>query len=73
MTVRAIFEDGVFKPSSVVALPDHAEVELEIAQVNTRGRECLGAVPSLPDILRMRYDSSVLPTDLAARHNEHLP
>lgn len=30
MTVKAIYEDGVFKPKEPVALEDKAEVELEI-------------------------------------------
>ena len=30
MTVKAIYEDGVFKPKEPVPLEDHAEVELEI-------------------------------------------
>jgi predicted DNA-binding antitoxin AbrB/MazE fold protein len=30
MTVKAIYEDGVFKPKEKVTLPDKTEVELEI-------------------------------------------
>ncbi|MGH9324962.1 MAG: antitoxin AF2212-like protein [Vicinamibacteria bacterium] len=30
MTVKAIYEDGVFKPKEKVALADKTEVELEI-------------------------------------------
>jgi predicted DNA-binding antitoxin AbrB/MazE fold protein len=39
MTVKAVYEDGVFKPKEPVALEDHAEVELEIRSTTPRSEE----------------------------------
>jgi predicted DNA-binding antitoxin AbrB/MazE fold protein len=38
MTVKAIYEDGVFKPKEPVALEDHAEVDLEITTTSRPDR-----------------------------------
>lgn len=74
MTVRAIFENGVFKPSTAVSLPEHAEVELEIASVNAaHDPERREAIRRVHDVLALRFDDPELPPDLAARHNEHQP
>jgi predicted DNA-binding antitoxin AbrB/MazE fold protein len=35
--IRAIYEDGVFRPAAPVALPDHCEVDLEF---HVRQPEC---------------------------------
>ncbi len=70
MTVRAIFENGVFRPTEPVNLPDKAEVEFEPKvllsedadrQAQQRIYELLGH--SLPSGDR----------DVAERHNEHQP
>lgn len=73
-TVRAVFENGVFRPLDAVDLPDKAEVEFE-PRYST-------PTPSLPvpsaaeldavyEVLGRRYKSGH--TDTAARHNEHQP
>ena len=33
MTIRAIYENGVFRPTEKVSLPDRCEVEVDIRQV----------------------------------------
>lgn len=69
MTIRAIYENGVFCPTTKVDLPDTCEVEVEIRQVKVEAQ-----VPTLDDvyaILGRRHASGEY--DLAERHNEHQP
>ena len=69
MTIHAIYENGVFRPTDQVNLPDRTEVEVEIRQV----KEPRG-IPTLDDvyaILSKRYNSGE--SDVAARHNDHQP
>jgi predicted DNA-binding antitoxin AbrB/MazE fold protein len=68
-TVHAIYENGVFRPTEKVDLPDRCEVEVEIREVNEGSR-----IPTLDDvyaILAKRHDSGE--HDVAARHDEHQP
>jgi predicted DNA-binding antitoxin AbrB/MazE fold protein len=69
MTIHAIYENGVFRPTDQVNLPDRTEVEVEIRQVKeppgTTSRDDVYA------ILSKRYNSGE--SDVAARHNEHQP
>jgi predicted DNA-binding antitoxin AbrB/MazE fold protein len=68
-TIRAKFEDGVFKPIGHVDLPAHCEVEFEPRIV-----EPLITAESLDRVyavLSRRYNSGE--TDIAERHNEHQP
>ncbi len=68
-TIHAIFEDGVFKPTEPVDLPERCEVEVEVRQVTSAEN-----VPTLDDvyaILGKRFNSGE--HDVAARHDEHQP
>lgn len=78
-TIAAIYENGVFRPTEPVDLPEGAEVMVE-PKDEDYGRP----KPSDPEfahlspgqakiyaILSERYDSGQ--TDLAERHNEHQP
>lgn len=69
MTIHAIYENGVFRPTEKVNLPDRCEVEVEIRQVKEAP-----AIPTLDDvyaILSARFDTGE--KDLAERHNEYQP
>jgi len=69
MTFHAIYENGVFRPTGAVDLPDPCEVEVDIRQVREEPSQ-----PSLDDvyaILGKRHASGE--HDLAERHNEHQP
>lgn len=68
-TIRAIFENGVFRPTELVELPEHSEVEIDARPVQKQpSKESLN---HLYAILLERYESSE--HDVAARHNEHQP
>ena len=80
-TVRAIFEDGVFRPISPVNLPEHSEFDFEPRPVSP-SKETNGAVEErrfgteeglrkVYAILGERFASGY--TDTAERHNEHQP
>jgi len=69
MTIRAVYENGVFRPTQKVDLPDPCEVEVEV-------RHCRHGsnTPTLDDvyaILAKRHSSGE--RDLAARHDGHQP
>lgn len=67
-TIHAVYENGVFRPTEKVDLPDACEVEVEVRQVNEP------KTPTLDDvyaILGRRHSSGE--DDLAERHNEHQP
>ena len=68
-TVHAIYEDGVFRPSEKVELPEHCKVEFEPRVVENHQ----WPVPSeaMYAILNERYSSGE--HDVAAHHNEHQP
>lgn len=67
MTIHAVYENGVFRPTQKVDLPDRCEVEVEIRQIKEESK-----MPTLDDvyaILGRRHSSGE--SDVAERHNEH--
>jgi predicted DNA-binding antitoxin AbrB/MazE fold protein len=72
-TIHAIFEDGVFRPVTPVALPDKTEVEFEPRLVESEpcGTESDNGLDEIYAILSKRFNSG--DSDVAARHNEHQP
>lgn len=69
-TIHAVYEQGVFKPTERVELPEHCEVEFEPRPVS--GSTANGAaLAGVYAVLSERYESGE--TDVAARHNEHQP
>lgn len=68
-TIHAVYENGVFRPTERVNLPERCEVEVEVRQVHaTAGSPSLDEVYAL---LSERFDSGQ--ADVAARHDEHQP
>jgi predicted DNA-binding antitoxin AbrB/MazE fold protein len=75
MTVRAVYENGVFRPREAVSLPEHTEVELEIARSKKAGAG-KGAVEAMDRVyaaLGVTFEDPSSPGNLAERHNEHQP
>lgn len=70
MTVRAIYEQGVFRPLGPVNLPDKAEVVVVLPAENPAA-DAEANLDSIYDILGESYASGE--TDVAERHNEHQP
>ena len=67
--IHAVYEDGVFRPTVPVELPERCEVEFEPRVVNRDGeQQSLDAVYAA---LSERYSSGE--SDLSARHDEHQP
>ena len=69
-TIHAIFENGVFRPTEPVELPEHCEVECDVRLVNGT-KERSDDMDEIYRILSKRFDSGE--PDVAARHNEHQP
>lgn len=70
-TIHAVFENGVFRPTEPVDLPERTRVEFELKvatdDVTAEGR----GLSAVYEILSERYASGE--TDTAARHDEHQP
>jgi predicted DNA-binding antitoxin AbrB/MazE fold protein len=68
MTVRAIYEKGVFRPLEPVDLPEQTEVEVKPKDPTPGEKSHRDAIFA---VLRKSYASGE--TDVAERHNEHQP
>ena len=67
--IHAVYENGVFRPTEPVDLPEASEVEVELRRVTpASGEKRLDAIYAL---LEARFDSGE--SDVAARHDEHQP
>lgn len=67
-TIRAIYENGVFRPLQPVQLPDRTTVEFEPARV---AEDKPVDMQPIYDVLSRRYRSGH--SDTAAQHDEHQP
>ena len=70
MTVRAIYENGVFRPTEPVNLPENSRVEFE-PRVLQDEEEDRAAQQRIYELLGQSFPSGE--TDVAERHNEHQP
>ncbi len=68
-TIRAIYENGVFRPIGPIELPDRSVVEFEPRPV-ADGDEDVG-LDAIYEVLSHRHRSGR--HDLAERHDEHQP
>lgn len=72
MTVRAVYKNGVFRPTEPVDLPEDAEVEVVLpANFSARSSDVDAGSEAVYAILNERYRSGR--HDVAERHNEHQP
>jgi predicted DNA-binding antitoxin AbrB/MazE fold protein len=76
MTIRAVFENGVFRPMEPVTLSEGTVVDLQVMEevVDVRSLVPPGTEEGLIrvyEILGRRFDSGH--HDTAERHNEHQP
>lgn len=68
MTIQAIYENGVFRPTEPVDIAEHTKVEVIVPA--PEAKHC-GNQEELFALLRQNYPSGH--SDTAARHNEHQP
>lgn len=68
-TIHAVYENGVFRPTVRVELPEHCEVEFEPRLVHQSDRK--EVLDEVYGVLSERYSSGE--GDVSARHNEHQP
>ena len=66
--IHAVYQQGVFRPTETVDLPEGCKVEFEprVASIPDEA-----SLDSVYEILSRRFDSGE--HDVAARHNEHQP
>jgi len=67
--IRSIYQHGVFRPLEPVDRPEGCRVQLRILQVE--GVEPVQDLDAIHRVMNERFNSGE--TDVAARHNEHLP
>lgn len=65
--IHAVYENGVFRPTEPVDLPESSKVELRLV-APVAGESRLDAIY---DILGARFESGE--PNVAARHDEHQP
>jgi predicted DNA-binding antitoxin AbrB/MazE fold protein len=70
MTVRAIYENGVFRPTKPVQLPERSEVEFDPKVVNGN-QDDSAAQERIYALLGQSFASGE--RDVAERHDEHQP
>ena len=71
MTVKAIYENGMFRPLTPVSLPEKAEVEVVLPEDQEEFARRERARLEVMEIMSRRYRSGQ--SDTAERHNEHQP
>jgi predicted DNA-binding antitoxin AbrB/MazE fold protein len=71
MTIKAIYENGVFRPTEPVDLPEKAEVEVLLPADKKESMRRERARKDIMEVLLRRHNSGH--HDTAARHNEHQP
>jgi predicted DNA-binding antitoxin AbrB/MazE fold protein len=67
-TIEAIYEQGVFRPTAPVALPEKSRVRFVPELIDNEPKQELDAIYAVMDL---RFNSGE--HDVAARHNEHQP
>jgi predicted DNA-binding antitoxin AbrB/MazE fold protein len=67
--IHAIYENGVFRPTEPVDLPESSEVEVELRPVVPSFRD--RRLDAIYTLLDARFESEE--SDVAARHDEHQP
>ncbi len=67
--IHAVYENGVFRPTVPVELPEHCEVEFEPTPVGRSAPQ--RTLDDVYGVLLERYTSDE--SDVSARHNEHQP
>jgi predicted DNA-binding antitoxin AbrB/MazE fold protein len=70
MTVKAIYENGVFRPTEPVDLPDRSQVEFD-PKIVGQDQDDEAAQQRIYELLRQSLPSGE--RDVAERHNEHQP
>ena len=74
-TILAVFENGVFRPTAPIDLPENTSVELELRVSQKKALEATEpmsrGLAKTYEILGRHYQSGH--TDTAERHNEHQP
>ena len=68
-TIHAIYENGMFRPTEPVELPENSRVEFELRLVPSDDDSADQA--GIWEIVNKRYNSGQ--HDTAERHNEHQP
>ncbi len=67
MTIRAIYENGVFRPTEPVNLPEKSEVEVVLPAPSPRD----GRLEAIYRVMGESFASGE--SDVAERHDEHQP
>jgi predicted DNA-binding antitoxin AbrB/MazE fold protein len=67
--IHAVYENGVFRPTEPVDLPEASEVEVELRVLTPSSGE--KGLDTIYKLLEARFESG--DSDVAALHDEHQP
>ena len=65
LTIEAVYENGVLKPTQPLPLPDQARVRLTVETSD-------GAAPRFAEFLDLARDLPDAPADLSVQHDHYL-
>lgn len=68
-TIKAVYENGVSRPTEPLEMPEHSLVEFEPRPLDRLESEA--NLDAVYEILSRRYETGQ--EDLSARHDEHQP
>ena len=71
-SIPVVYENGVFRPTIPVALPDATTGSVIVTpSPNATAQQTKGSLDRIYELLQQGVDTGI--PDLAARHNEHQP
>ena len=71
MTIKAVYENGLFKPIDRVVLPEHTRVDVSLPSATDITEDPVQRQAALWKMLDQRFDGG--DPRVAERHNEHQP
>jgi predicted DNA-binding antitoxin AbrB/MazE fold protein len=71
-TIHAIYENGLFRPTVPVNLPDNTKVELDIRPQPKTAEQTATTEPTLGGLLKYAGALNDLPPDMAAQHDHYI-
>jgi predicted DNA-binding antitoxin AbrB/MazE fold protein len=74
MIIHAVYENGVFRPTDPVTLPENCPVALVVHQESAAKSQSDGTAPltKLAALAGAHPENPALPSDLAAQHDHYL-
>ena len=69
--IKAVYENGVFKPEEPVQLPEHTRVEVSVPEASGSPSDDPTGWKAIDALIGISNDPG-MPTDIAANHDHYL-